>query len=163
MKKPALIREFLIERTPWLNNDPTRLATFAEKGHIVATGDASSFNGRLCYEHQYTLTLVVLDFPGDPEEIIVPLMEWLTTNQPDFIQNPDWQTSGLKFEVEVIDKHKVDLVVYILLTERIDARVRDGQAAISAERYEIKSADEPQYDQLLEAVNGIDPSIDPTQ
>lgn len=163
MKKPFLLREYLLVRTPWLNDDPNRLATFIENGSIVSKGDGSLPSSSLCYEQQYTLTIIVLDFPGGPEEIFVPILEWLQTHQPDLMHNPDWQKTGFSFDAEVIDNDLYDLTVSLQLTERMIASVKDANATISAERYEVKNSDEPQYVDLLHVINGIHPGIDPTQ
>lgn len=150
MKKPSTLREHLLLRTPWLNNDPTRLAIFVENGHIVAKGGGAAFTAKtpLCYEHQYRLTLVVLEFPGDPEEINIPVLEWLSTNQPDLLHNAEWQKNGIAFQSEVIDKGKVDYSLSLELTERIIAHVKDDSAQESSERYQVESADEPQFEDL---------------
>lgn len=161
MNKPFTLRTHLLERTPWLNVDPTRLATYVENGHLVAKGGGSP-SPFLSYEHQYKLTLVVLDFPGDPEEIIVPIYEWLTVNQPDFMHNPEWQKSGFTFEIEVTSKSLYDMTISLMLTERIIGKIKDENATISADRYDIKAVDEPQYADLLRAINPIDPDLDPT-
>lgn len=163
MKKHASLRAYLLERTPWLHNDPTRLATFVENGQLVAKGDGSISSGSLCYEQQYRLTLVVLDFADDPEEIIVPIYEWLTVNQPDFMLNPGWQKTGFSFEVEVINEDLCDLTISLQLTERIIGKIKDKNATTSKERYEIATVDEPQYEDLLATINGIEPELDPTQ
>lgn len=157
MKKPALLRAYLLERTPWFNDDPTRLITLVKNGHVVATGDGSSFKEKksVCYEHQYTLDIMVLDFPGDPEEINIPMLEWLETHQVDKMHNPEFQRQGISFDAEIIDTEKIDYRVSVTLTERIIAHVKDEDATISRERYAVESADEPQFDELFKA---IDPS-----
>lgn len=154
MKKPASLRAYLLERTPWLNDDPTRLITLVKNGHVVATGDGSSFekNRGVCYEHQYTLDIIVLEFPGDPEEINLPLLEWLETNQADKMHNPEFQRQGISFDAEIIDTEKIDYRVSVALTERIIGRVKDMDATTSRERYAVESADEPQFDDLMKAV-----------
>lgn len=167
MKKPAALRAYLLQRSPWLQNDPTRLATFVENGHMEFRGDDSSnlMPGRppapLCYEHHYILTLVVMDYPGVAEDILVPIMEWLSTNQPDLLHNPDWQKNGLTFDAEVIDKHKSDLSVSLKLSERVIAHVIDDSQAHSAKRYRIEVAGEPQFADLHKAITGFDVGNDP--
>lgn len=151
MKKPFLLREFLIQRTPWLNTDPDHLVILIENGQVALTG-ARSLTGPklLSHEPQYTLQLTLLDFEHDPEEIIVPLLEWLTTHQPDYLDDPEWQQNGLSFDLVVIDKSKVDFTLRMRLTEHIIASIKDETAQDSRSRYAVKTADEPQRADLDE-------------
>lgn len=152
MKKPASLRDYLLDRTPWLKSDPSRLATFVENGQLSAKGSGSLPSSSLCYEQQYRLNLVIIDFSGDPAEIIVPIYEWLSIHQIDLMHNPDWQKNGFSFEAEVINTDLYDLSINLQLTERVIAKVKNKDATITAERYEIEAVDEPQYADLLNAI-----------
>lgn len=144
MKKPFSLREFLIRRTPWLNTDPDHLVILIENGQITLTG----VRANLSHEHQYTLTVTLLDFEHDPEEIIVPMLEWLTTHQSDLLDNPDWQQNGLSYDLVVIDKSKVDFTIRMRLTERIIASIKNETAQDSRSRYAVQTADEPQREDI---------------
>lgn len=146
MKKPANLRAFLELRTPWLNVDPDHLVILVENGQIAATGAGACIS----YQYQYMLTITLLDFARGPEEVIIPIMEWLKTHQPDLLDNSEWQRSGLAFDLTVIDKSKVDLTLRLQLTEDVLAKIKDGAAQEYASRYEVQVLDEPQPGALLE-------------
>lgn len=139
MKKPFSLHQFLVKRTPWLNTDPDHLVILVENGQIAVTG----VHPNLSHEHQYQLTVTLLDFEHDPEEIIVPMLEWLTTHQSDLLDNSDWQQNGLSYDLVVIDKNKVDFTIRMRLTERIIACIKDEAAQDSRARYAVETADEP--------------------
>lgn len=145
MKKPALLKQHLLTRTPWLNEDPSRLAIYVENGSVKATGAGASFS----HELDYQLIITVLGYPLGPEKIIVPTLEWVKTNQPDLRDNPDWQQNGFTFEVEVLDSNAVDLTLKIRLTERITVEDKDPEAHTTDARFHIQTEDEPQRGDLL--------------
>ena len=150
MKKPASLKNYLIERTPWLKEDPTRIITFVENGLIRATG-AASHSGACSHEYSYRLSIVIQAFPGDIEHITVPILEWLKVNQSDMVDNPTFQQNGLPFDVDVLDTGTVDLEISINnLTERVIALPSDTpDAQYTADRYKISNPAEPQRDELL--------------
>ena len=150
MKKPAALKNYLIKRTPWLKEDPTRIVIFVENGFIRATG-AASHCGTCSHEYVYRLSLVIEAFPGDIEHITIPLLEWLKTNQPDMVDNPAFQQNGLRFDVDVVDAGTVDLEFTIdALSERVIALPsRTPKAPFTEKRYNITNPDEPRRDALL--------------
>jgi len=153
MKKPFTLKKHLIVRTPWLKVDPDHLVMIATTGQIAATGVGGSFS----YEQQYTLEVTFLDFDHDPEEVIVPIFEWLQTNQPDLLDNPDWQQNGITFDLVVIDEAKVDLTIRLKLTERIIAELIDETESSTRKRFKIDTADEPQRPDLMNLPEGKHP------
>lgn len=114
MKKPDDLRAWLTKAIPALKRSPELLQMFVDKGTIVAYGGHG-----LSYEQRYTLTLQLLDFGGDPEHIMAPVIVWLAINQPELLGNPRQQTEGVRFEVDILDGGKVDLQIELLLTERV--------------------------------------------
>ncbi len=142
MKKPSSLRAHLLAAIPALEHNPDRLLIFVENGHIAAT-----YAPALSYQYQYQLELVVTDFAGGPEQVMVPLLQWLVRNQPELLANPA-NRGQIAFEVDVLADDLVDLALKLSLSERVivtptadggfdlqfkdEPRVDDGHAAILA-------------------------------
>jgi hypothetical protein len=113
VKKPAALRAHLLAACPALEQNPDRLLVFVDKGHIAATYAPS-----LSFQYQYELEMIVTDFAGGPETILVPLLQWLTRYQPELLANP--ATRGqIGFEADVLAGDLVDLSLKLTLTERV--------------------------------------------
>lgn len=113
MIKPQSLRLHLVAAVPALASDPERLLVFVDDGGLVA-----SFAAGLSFQYRYTLELVLRDFSGAPEAVMVPLLQWLTRHQPDLLANPE-NREKLTFEVDVLSDTLVDLAIRLPLTERV--------------------------------------------
>lgn len=120
MIKPQLLRQHLVAAVPALEKDPERLLIFVEGG-----GLAAGFATGLSFEYRYTLDLVITDYAGSPESVMVPLLQWLTRHQPELLSNAA-KRGELRFEVDVLAGDLVDLSVKIPLTERVLVRRDDA-------------------------------------
>ena len=114
MNKPAALREYLRRCIPQLATDPQQLKIFVERGNIVSRSGQS-----LSFEYRFTLRLVFLDFVGSLDLLAIPLLAWLTTHQPDLLQNKEKSARDLRFEAEPLSSDKTDIVVEIELTEAV--------------------------------------------
>lgn len=83
-------------------------------GQIVATG-AASFS----FEYRYTLNVVVTDYAGDIATLIVPMMAYLRTNQPEILENPQIRENAFKFQIDYNNNNTADISFEIQLTERV--------------------------------------------
>ncbi|QDQ29132.1 phage tail protein [Chitinimonas arctica] len=125
MRKPQLLRDHLARFVPSLAADPDKLLVFVEGGRIRATGARS-----LSFEYQYRLRLVLLDFNGNADMVIVPILAWLKDNQPDHLLNYDKQADGFQFEAELLNHDSSDLAITLALTERVLASEQPGGLAV---------------------------------
>jgi hypothetical protein len=73
----------------------------------------------------YTLSIVVLDFAGHPDSIMVPVLDWVQVNEPPLMQNADRLADGLKFEAEILSTASWDFRLTIKLTERVSVQKQD--------------------------------------
>lgn len=113
MKKPSDLRAHMLAACPVLQADPDRLLLFVESGHLV-----SSYAPGLSYQYQYELTMIVTDFAGTPDAIMVPLLQWLTRHQPELLAHPS--TRGqIAFAVDVLASDMVDIELKLQLSERV--------------------------------------------
>jgi hypothetical protein len=140
VKKPDSLRETLSSACPELRSNPERLLMFIDEGRLVSTAAAG-----LSFEYAYTLHIILTDFAGDPDAIMVPLLAWVAINQVELLDNVQMRETGITFEADLLDNAKVDLSVRIKLTERVVVRTKAGGAL------EMQHVDEPQAEARLEA------------
>lgn len=135
MYKPDSLRAALLASVPQLKHDPEQLLIFIDEGTVRCTAAAS-----LSFEYGYTLQVILTDFPGSPDAVMLPLLGWLREHQSELLTNLEKSAESIKFEAEVIDKSKVDLAISLPLTERVVIkRLEDGT-------YSVTHVPEPQYD-----------------
>ena len=120
MIKPDSLRTHLTQALPQLSRDPDRLLLFIDQGTLAA-----SFSPNLSFEWRYTLNLIVTDFAGDPDGLMIALLAWVHDNQSDLLLNPD-QHNAIQFEAEILNNTALDLSIKLPLTERVVVKERDG-------------------------------------
>lgn len=137
MIKPASLRDHLAAAIPELARDPDRLLVFIKDGSVVAT-----YAPGLSFEYRYTLHMIVTDFAGHPDAIMVPLLEWLTRHQSELLANPDLR-ERIAFDAELLANDKVDLEIKLPLTERVGVHARTGGG------YDVEHYPEPELEAAL--------------
>ncbi|BCN08516.1 phage tail protein [Ralstonia pseudosolanacearum] len=131
MMKATSLREALTVAVPHLAAHPDALHVFVDEGRVVGTGARS-----LGFEYQYTLTLIVTDYPHSSDTIVVPTLAWMRTNQPDAFTDPDKRLDAFKFEAEILNHETVDISIKLQLTERVTV-------AVAGHGYQVKHHPEP--------------------
>jgi hypothetical protein len=134
MNKPDSLRAHLLAAIPELKHNPDRLLIFIDNGKIRCTGAAG-----LSFEYAYDLQIILTDFAGHPDSVMLPLLGWLRVNQSELLINLDKSAEGIKFEADVIDHSKVDMSLSLPLTERVIVKKQDDGT------FTVKHAAEPQY------------------
>lgn len=122
MIKPASLREHLTRLVPFLSADPERLKMQVTKGRV-----ACPYTGSLSYQYAYDLQLLIEDYPTHIDSLIVPVLAWLSVNQPDKLLNPATAAEAVPFEADLIDHERTDLLITLSLTESV-AVVASGGA-----------------------------------
>ena len=123
MNKPDSLRTHLLSAVPELKHSPDRLLVFIDNGKIHCTAAKS-----LSFEYGYELQIILTDFPGHPDSIMLPLLGWLRQHQPEVLTNLE---RTIAFEVDVLDHSKVDMSLRLPLTERvIVTRQPDGTHSV---------------------------------
>lgn len=139
MNKPESLRAHLLAAVPELRHSPDRLLVFIDKGKLRCTAAAS-----LSWEYGYELQIILTDFAGHPDAVMLPLLAWVRTNQSELLANLDTSAQGIGFEADILDNSKVDLAITLPLTERVVVkRQADGT-------YQIEHATEPQLTEYHE-------------
>jgi len=137
MIKPQSLRDHLTAALPELRNDPDRLLVIIERGNVVSTlAPGASF------EYSYVLSLVVTDFGGHPDALMVPLLDWVRVHQSELLANPN-RRDQIAFEAEVMANDKVDVQITLPLTERVGVH-RDASGDVTIEHY-----GEPPYEEAV--------------
>jgi len=121
MLKPAQLRKALTDSVPLLARSPDSLNMFIDKGCIVSTLAAS-----LSFEYQYQLNLVITDYAGDADLLMVPVLAWLRVNQPDIMATGEKRKNGFVFQSDVISDTLSDISIELQLTERVIVKDIEG-------------------------------------
>lgn len=119
MKKAESLKELLLASVPALKNDPAKLAIFVDKGKVSAVR-----SNTLAFQLGYTLTFWIEAFAGDLDGLFVPVLAWISQNQPELIGRPD--SEPFTFESELLDGDTADITVEIELTERVLIEQREN-------------------------------------
>ncbi len=114
MLKPQQLRKALTDSVPLLQRNPDSLNVCIGSGRVVSTLATS-----LSLEYQYRLNMVITDYTGNIDLLIVPLLEWLRLNEPDIMATKDKQQNGFTFKADVISDTESDISIDLQLTERV--------------------------------------------
>lgn len=94
---------------------------FVDNGSIASTLATS-----LSFEKRYTLNVIVTDFTGDFDLLIVPVLAWLRENQPDIMTTDAGQKKGFTFYADINNDSSFDISISLMLTERTLVSEVDG-------------------------------------
>ncbi|EOI6866744.1 phage tail protein [Yersinia enterocolitica] len=126
MLKPDSVHTAILKAVPYIRQNPDCLHIFVDKGAIIATLAPS-----LSFEYQYTLNLVITDYADSMDLIVVPILHWLRTHQPDIMANPDKRQEGFTFEVDYLDNKLRDISIDLKLTERTIVKEQDSVLSVT--------------------------------
>lgn len=111
MLKPNSLKQALYKALPVLAENPDMMRIFIDEGVIAATLAPS-----LSFENRYTLNVLILDYRGDINLVLVPLAAWLRENQPDIFTTGDGK--GFTYISDINTGDSQDLSISLKLTER---------------------------------------------
>ncbi|NLY33938.1 MAG: phage tail protein [Alcaligenaceae bacterium] len=146
MLKPNEIREIITRSNQYLRDNPDKMQVFIDAGHIACRGAKS-----LSYEYQYTLNIIVQDFSAHADLIILPLLIYLRTNQPELFENKDKAKNLIRFDIEFLNQECIDMSIQVDLTERVIVSQPPGESRLKAEH-----VPEPEHDELPNTPYHID-------
>lgn len=131
MNKPGSLRAAIVAAAPELKQNPDKLLVFVDQGKVVATGTRS-----LSFEYHYHLNLILTDYAGDADQVMIALLAWVKVNQPELVERYDHE-HGITFEVDHLNNATVDLSIKVQLTESVIVKIgTDG-------KYLVQHAQEP--------------------
>ena len=114
MNKPESLRAHLVATVAELKHNPERLLIFIDNGKVRCTAAVS-----LSFEYSFDLQVILTDFAGHPDSVMLPLLGWLSVHQSELLENLNKSTAGIQFEADILDNSKVDLSLTLPLTERV--------------------------------------------
>jgi hypothetical protein len=123
MIKLQSLRQHLLAAVPELKRNPEQLHTFVNDGKV-------KFSRGTNLSHQYTVDaqIIITDYSGSLDTVMVPLLQWLNTYQPDLIED-----EAVQIEAEILSNTHWDLALTVRLTERVVAKVDCDTGHINAE------------------------------
>ena len=133
MNKHESLRAHLLATVAELRHNPDLLLIFIDNGKVRCTAAAT-----LSFEYSYDLQIIFTAFAGHPDSVMLPVLGWISINQPELLENYEKMQNGIQFEADILDKDKVDLGLTLRLTERVVVGT-DAQGNTT-----VKHADEPQ-------------------
>lgn len=128
MIKPNEIREIMTRSNQYLQENPDKMQVFIDAGHIACRGANS-----LSYEYQYTLNIIVQDFAAHADLLILPLLIYLRTNQPELFENKDKAKNLIRFDIEFLNQECIDISIQVDLTERVIVSQPAGATRLRAD------------------------------
>lgn len=113
MYKPKSLRKALTDAVPDLARNPDMMRIFIDNGKLASTLATS-----LSFENQYTLNVVVTDFTGDIELLLVPINAWLRIHQADIMTTDEGRKKGFTYFADINNGDSIDISISLMLTER---------------------------------------------
>lgn len=114
MNKPESLRKHLLVTVSELKHNPDRLLMFIDNGKVRCTAAAS-----LSFEYSFDLQIILTDFAGHPDSVMLPVLGWLSMHQSELLENLNKSADGIRFEADILDNSKVDMSLTLPLTERV--------------------------------------------
>ncbi|EGZ7896032.1 phage tail protein, partial [Escherichia coli] len=105
--------------------NPEKFTIFVESGNIETTGETPSF------VYRYQMVMFVMDYAGELDDLTLPLLAWLSENQPQLLLNPE-RNQDIKFSAVINDDDSADLLFTLPLRERVRI-TRSSQGTPQAE------------------------------
>lgn len=123
MIKLQSLRAHLLGAVPELKRNPERLLTFVQDG-----GVRFHRGQHLSHEYRVDAQLVVTDYTGTLDTLMIPLLQWLSHYEPNL--DPE---EAVRLEAEILSSQAWDIALTVRLTERVVARVNCETGTIEAE------------------------------
>lgn len=147
MYKANSLRQHLQAAVPDLQRDPDKMVILVKDGRIVSGGEQS-----LSFEYQATVMVLVLDYAGHADAIMLPILVWLRTHQPEYFDNPALRDKSFRFAAEFNNAKTIDLQIELDLTERVRVSHQDSSETTPPGRYNIEHVGEPNREGTLDPV-----------
>ncbi|VBR08793.1 phage tail protein [Burkholderia pseudomallei] len=114
MNKPNSLRAALVAALPQLSASPDQLLVFVNEGRIEATGTRTA-----SFDYEYECEIIIRDFIGNPDDVMIAVVEWARANQPDLVTNRDERRNGMTFVADILSNNAVDLGLKVKLSESV--------------------------------------------
>lgn len=113
MYKPDSLRAAIVAAVPDID-DQERLVLLVTNGGVVCRPSGLSF------EYRYQLEINVLDYPHHPDLLMVTVLDWLRTHQPEVLQKaPAVASRDFSFEADFLNNGVIDISIKLQLSENV--------------------------------------------
>ncbi|MNX91678.1 P2 phage tail completion protein R (GpR) [compost metagenome] len=122
--KPDSLKEALtkaLDRAHHISDNPDRLQIELLEGSVHALATAG-----LGFQYRYDVAVGVLDFTGELDEIMIPLLVWLKRWETSFFLNHTQAEQGIRFERQVLDDEAANILFTLKLTEAVGFEAVEG-------------------------------------
>lgn len=147
MEKLGQLRAVLTAAIPDLATNPDRLKLFADAGRLVSRRSRS-----LGYEWRYAARLFIESFTGSADAIMVPLLIWARTHQPDLLMRYASEDDAIRFAADILDDASADVAITFELTEAVVLAPRQDGSGWDVTRLAEPSPDDQLLDPALAGV-----------
>lgn len=120
MNKVNSLRAAIVAAVPELVRTPDRLLVFINEGSICATGTRTA-----SFDYEYECEVIITQFTGDADVVMVAVIEWARLNEPALVENPDLRRNGITFVADILSNEAVDIALKLKLSESVAVRVGD--------------------------------------
>lgn len=118
MYKPDSLRQALTRAVPEFERNPHRLHVFIDRGRLIATAAHN-----LTFEYAYSLNLVIKDFGGNPDDLMLPIVIWIARHQPQLLAKSVRGGECFTFEVDPLNNKAVDISITLPLSEKVTVEI----------------------------------------
>lgn len=123
MLKSELLRAAIVAHNPFFKQEPDRLEVYVTKGNVLASGTPSP-----SFAYKYELNVLAMDYPGDLDDLTIPILQWALEYQSELIFNPARRENGISFDAEILKNGTADILFVINASENvIVTRGPDGE------------------------------------
>lgn len=145
MIKPGLLRTALEAALPEFLTDRDRLSIFVDRGRMVSRRTPG-----LAFEYRYGVRLFFEAFTGPPDAIMVPLLLWVRTHQPDLMLRFEREDQAITFAADILDQSSWDILISFELTEAVTLVARGDGSGWDVTHLPEPSPDDP-------SITGVEP------
>ena len=76
--------------------------------------------------YHYTIQVLAMDFPGQVDDLILPLLAWVWQQQPDLLLNPD-NNRKVEFDADIVNDDVADILFKVPVWERVMVTDDNGE------------------------------------
>lgn len=132
MQKLTSLRDHLLSIPDELKIESDDLMIFADNGKIVSSADGTNLH----FEYHYNANIIITNFSGNPDMLVIWMLQWLEQYQPNHADEP------FNFDADIINTDSVDLSLTAPLTSTV-------KVESAPEGLKIFHADDPNNNPVL--------------
>lgn len=137
MLKSDLLRAAIVAHNPFFKQEPDRLEVYVTKGNVLASGTPSP-----SFAYKYELNVLAMDYPGDLDDLTIPILQWAIEYQSELLFNPARRENGISFDAEILNNGTADILFVINAAENVIVTRDENGKLATVHRTEPKRTDD---------------------